>query len=233
MNETNDYNSIRGLAYVLPTLFLIMTFRVATAAMTVMPKAGLAGMSLFRAGSGFSLACQLMEYVLAMISFVFLYRLAEADVWLDVSNTMFLCYMLTGVLFRIVEWVGYRLDPDGTTKIGLLLAGEVPILFVMLGTTFVVTGMARIYKRIRENSEKIVRHLRMTGLLWFAGCLMLVLAEHLLGMFILRGGDTEATAIRGISVGLAVFFLVSSVPYTLRLRKFCFEYYMYCYNRGR
>ena len=233
MNETKDYNSIRGLAYVFPVLFLIMAFRVASAAMTVMPKPGLAGMSLFRAGSGFSLACQLLEYALAVICFVFLYRLAEVDVWIDVANTMFLCYMLTGVLFRIVEWVGYRLDPEGPTKVGILLAGEVPIVFVMLGTTFVVTGMARTYKRIREESEGIVSHLRRTGLLWVAGCLMLVAAEYLMEMLILRAHDPDAMAVRVIAVGLAVLFLACAVPYTFRLRKFCFEYYMYCYNRGR
>ena len=233
MQETKDYNSIRSLAYVFPAMILIMALRVGISAFTATPKGGYHWVTLFHAGGTVPLAFQMLEYLLAVICFVNLYRLAETSIWIDVSNTMFLCYMMAGILLRISEWIDYRVDPEGVAQIGLLFAGELPMAFVLLGVLFLLLGMGRIYKKIRENSAKVQKQLKRIGLLWGIGVFFLIVAELLLEIFVLRGIPTKIGLIRGSAVVFSVLFLALSVPFCLKLRSFCMEYYMYCYNMRR
>ena len=233
MRETTDYNSIRSVAYFIPAMLFVMAVRVGVSAMTVHPQEGLSGMTLFRAVGGFPLACMLIEYILGVVCFVFLYRLAETTVWIDVASTMFLCFISMEVLVRAVEWIDYRLDPGGMTGAGVLAVSEIPLIFILLGVVFLINGMTGFYRGIRENSEKEVKSCQKIRSIWTAGVILLMMAKLLLELFILQMKNEEATFVRYLSLAFAFLFLLSVIPLTLRLRSFCYEFYMYCYNRRR
>jgi len=221
------------MAYSIPAMILVMGLRVAVSAMMTHPGEGLSGMTLFRAVNGFPLVFVLFEYILAVICFVYLYRIAETTVWLDVAGTMFLCYMFTEMLARIVEWIDYRLDPNGMAGAGVIAVAEIPPVFIILGVVFLINGMSVIYAGMRKNSEKETESCKKIKVIWIAGALLLIAAEIIPQVTILIAENDDASMIRYISLGFSVLFLASAVPFVLRLQKFCYEFYMYCYNRRR
>lgn len=233
MQATSDYNSIRSIAYFIPALNLTMAVRVGITAFMVSSAKGISNETLFRAAGGVPLAVQLVEYILAVACFVMLYRLADAHVWIDISNTMFLCYMLSSVAVRVVEWVAYKLDPSGVAKTVFLVTGEVPLVFILLGVSFFINGMKDVYPEILEKSEAKQRACAWARGFWILGMCLLILAELLLEIFILHLKFSTVMPYRIISFVLAILFLLSCIPFTLRIQNFCYSYYMFCYNRGR
>ena len=233
MHESRDYNTIRSIVYLIPALILIMAVRVGTSAFFISYRVGIASETLFRAAGGLTLAAHFLEYVLAVACFVCFFRLAETNIWVDYASTMFLSYMLSGVAVRVVEWVAYRLDPSGVAEAGFLVAGELPVIFIFLGVAFFINGMKGIYPEIRENSEKQVKSCVRARGHWLLGGVLLIAAELLLEIFILHLAVRDTMLIRWIAFLLVLIYLLASIPLTLRLQHFCYEYYMFCYNRGR
>ena len=237
MYASNDHNSIRSIAYFIPALILTMAARVGTSSFMVSSQGGIYDETLFRAAGGVPLALQLIEYILAVACFVLLYRLAEVDVWVDIANTMFLCYTLSSVAVRVVEWVAYKLDPSGVAEAAFLIAGEVPLVFILLGVSFFINGMKEVYPKIHENGGKKLGKkqkdfARARGF-WILGMHLLIIAELLLEIFILHLKVSNAMPVRIISFVLGFLFILCCIPFTLRIQNFCYEYYMFCYNRGR
>lgn len=232
MHETKDYNAIRSVAYFIPAMLLAMALRVGSSALLVHPREGLSGFTLFRSVTGFPLACKLIEYILCVTCFVFLYRLAETSKWIDIASTMLLCYMLTETLARTVEWLDYRLDPTGYTGAGVVMVAEIPVIFIILGIVFLIRGMSWIFAAMRNNEDE-KKPLRRVHIFWVTGSCLLILAEILPEIFILYLKNDDAVFIRWLSLGLSVIFLASVIPFVLKLQHFTYEFYMYCYNRGR
>ncbi len=232
MKESFDYKSIRALAYFVPALLCVMTLRVGSAALTVEPRAGLVHVSLFQASEGFVMACQLMEYLMALACFICVYRLSDLDVWLDVSNTMFLCYMLMSTVMRVLEWMLSVTKLSSYTTIGLLITGLIPMFFLLLAVSFMLTGMIRLYPEPDGKDKGSVKNARLARRLWIPACFLLMLAELLLAVFILYMDVEYRTVIRGLSVGLTVAYAGMCIPLVLQLQRFCYRYYMYRYNNA-
>ena len=233
MYASDDHNSIRSIAYFIPALILTMAVRVGTSSFMVSSQGGIYDETLFRAAGGVPLALQLIEYILAVACFVLLYRLAEVHVWIDIANTMFLSYMLSSVTVRVVERVAYKLDPSGVAEAAFLIAGEVPLVFILLGVSFFINGMKEVYPKIHEKGEKKQKDFARARGFWILGMHLLIIAELLLEIFVLHLKVSNAMPVRIISFGLGFLFLLSCIPFTLRIQNFCYEYYMFCYNRGR
>jgi len=233
MHETTDYNSIRSIAYFIPALILTMAIRVGTSAFMVSPGKGISNETLFRAEEGVPLALQLVEYILVVICFIFLYRLSDVHVWIDISNTMFLCYMLSSVAVRVVEWIAFKLDPNGVAEAAFLVAGEIPLIFILLGVSFFTNGMRDVYPEILEKSKPKQKACVLARALWIIGMCLLILAELFLEIFILHLKTPSTMPYRIISFVLVLLFILSGIPFTLRIQNFCYSYYMFCYNRGR
>lgn len=233
MQENTDYNSIRSIAYFIPSMILIMAIRVGVSAFMVHPGSGIANETLFRASGGLPLALQLVEYIISVACFVLLYRLADMNVWIDISNTMFLCYMLCSVAVRIVEWVAYKLDPAGVAEAAFLAAGEIPLIFILLGVVFWINGIREVYPKILEKTEVKQKKCTTARRLWILGMSLLIIAELLLEIFILHLNFPVTLPYRILSFVLAILFLISGIPVTLQTQSFCYSYYLYCYNQGR
>ena len=233
MSTSNDYNSIRGITYLMPAFILIMAGRVETAALTVRSQGGIADETLFRSAGGVTLALQLIEYILGVACFVLLYRLAEVHGWIDAANTMFLCYMLSGVAVRVAEWIAYKLDPSGMAEVAFLVAGKVPLVFIGLAFAFFINGMKEVYPKIKKKGGPGAKDFTRARGFWTLGITLLILAELLLEIFILHLKFSEVVPVRIISFILGFLFILCCIPFTLRIQNFCYEYYMFSYNQGR
>lgn len=226
-----NYQTIRTFPYtvfavLVSTLFVMVSY----ALYSVLLVNG--EISFFQVTNGAYIVCYFVRYISIVACFVCLYELANLSKWINLACLMCESYMLAELASRLSKWLANILPGKVGISIVALFINIFPSLFVMMVIVFIINGIDDLYKKMGK--EKKGESFKKLKPYWVVAAISQLMVGALLTPIIYTLSDTKAYLPAGLMVILMeTFYVLISLVIYFRTKSFCYEYYMYNYNKGR
>lgn len=229
--EKFNYQTIRTFPYTVFAILVTTLFVMASYALySVLLVNG--EISFYQVTNGAYIVCYFVRYLSIVACFVCLYKMADLSKWINLACVMCESYMLAELASRLSKWLANVLPGKIEISIVALFINIFPSLFVMMVIVFIINGVNDLYKKMGK--EKKGKSFKKIKPYWVVAALSQMMVGALITPVIYTLSDTRGYLPAGLLVILLVIFyvLVALVIY-FKIKSFCYEYYMYNYNKGR
>ena len=230
MAERFDFKTIRVFPYFLLAIFVTSLANVITVCLAAVMDSGSKLEGPLQSTSGILLTTDILKYASVVAIFVCLYRIHGVTRWFLVANSMFVGYMVADIMDRILWWV-CAISGNYPMVANVAYVSDITTdIFILLGVCFVLRGIARLYDQM--DRPKAAESVRTSRELWiFAEIISLLISILLIPVeYVVTG---SARVVTMVVLGICVFFYLFVVAFVFfKARNFCYDYYMYMYNKG-
>ena len=231
MQQNIQYSTIRTFPYtvfaiLVSTLFVMVSYSLYSVLLVN------GEISFFQVTNGAYIVCYFVRYLCIVVCFVCLYKLSDLSKWLNLSCIMCESYMLAELASRLSKWLANVLPERIEFSLIALFINIFPSLFVMMVIVFIINGIDDLYCKMgKKKKGKSFRKLKP---FWVVAAISQMLIGALLTPIIYALAETKAYLPAGVLVILfEIFYVLVALVIYFRVKSFCYEYYMYNYNKGR
>ncbi|MCR5214887.1 MAG: hypothetical protein K6E10_10780 [Eubacterium sp.] len=238
MTKKIDYKTIRVLPYtvlalLLATLLIVVAFSVYSGMLIN------GTLTVHQITNGAYIVCYFIRYLSVVAIFICLYRLADLNRWIRLSCFMCISYMIAEMVSRVGKWMATVLDGHISIDIGALVVNIFPNLFVIMIIVFLLNAINDIYSRMGDNEKEKNRYItkgrsaKNLKPYWVIGVLFQTIISALLVpvIYLLEDGPAHLLAWCMV-LGVIIMYVTVSTMLYLKINGFCYDFYIYNYNKG-
>lgn len=228
MKEKIDLKTLRLFPYVIFTMLLILCIIMMVPLFKIFMADDFHDVNMSQMNDSLYMMCYFFLYMAIVGILSCLYHLSLISRKFGISCNLAGAYVIVQAISYIITWI---FNLPGFSKAYVLiifLARLLPNTLLMLMILFVLIGIAEIYKEQEKKKESL-------------RCVKLEV--YLIGAFAVQMAMTVYINIVPEDIKISIFFgilalafyiyniVVMVILYT-RIKKFCYDYYIYSYNSG-
>ncbi len=229
--EKADYKTLRAFPYTVfavlaATLFIMVSF----ALYSVLLVNG--EVTFYQLTNGAYIVCYFLRYLSIVACFVCLYRLADLSKWINLACILCVCYMISELLSRVSKWLANVFKGSASVNLIALFINIIPTLFVMMVIVFMLNGICDIYKDMgKEKEGKSYRRIKPYWVM--AEFIQMIISAVLTPLAYSLADSVALLPVGVVIIVCELLYVIVSLLIYLKVKGFCYEYYMYSYNSGR
>ena len=226
MKEKLDYKTLRLFPYVIfSMLFAIMISMLSPLAMLFMTHR-FNDTSMYQMNNSLFMLCYLFTYLSIVGILSCLYHMTMITKWFGAACNILGGYIIAQAVVYVLKWIGtFKGIPDGY-KYFMLIMKLIPTACLMMMIVFVLHGAAEVYGEIDKKKSRIAcLKLEVHMIAAFATQMMLNI------ILSVEPSSTKFTIFYGVLIGIIYLFNISMMfIFYMRIKLFCYDYYLYSYN---
>ncbi|MCR4715848.1 MAG: hypothetical protein K5656_01580 [Lachnospiraceae bacterium] len=218
MAKKVDLRSIKVLPYALLAVFVTTLFDTAGTVFDVQ-------------AIDFNLMADVLVYDSVLVVFFCVYRLSEAFDWFRYANAAFMSYILASLFDNLMVWIYQLSGGEQSFLILSYVLSAFPDICLLLAVAFVIKCISNEYKAM-DSTDKVERTDKMLRLWIIAQMVNIFIIDVSLPIHHLMSDSIQLMSYVIIACSALLYIATAAFNY-IGVKNFCYDYYMYTYNRGK
>ena len=140
--------------------------------------------------------------------------------------------MISELLSRVSKWLANVFKGSASVNLIALFINIIPTLFVMMVIVFMLNGICDIYKDMgKEKEGKSYRRIKPYWVM--AEFIQMIISAVLTPLAYSLADSVALLPVGVVIIVCELLYVIVSLLIYLKVKGFCYEYYMYSYNSGR
>ena len=229
MKDNIDLKVLRALPYAVFGMFIAIMFSMASLIIRIITSGSVSDSSLYQMDSNVYMICYFIMFVAVVLIMSFLYEMTNMSKWFGYACTSTLLFILSETIDFVARWAVRYLNNYMIKMTIVIITEIIPSMCIVLLVMFILQGIIEIY--LIMDKPKLAKKCRK----FRKFCLIAFALQVILSGFASRTNTDYGVFLAFIITAGAIYIYNFVIIFLLygKIKRFCYDFYLYSYNSGR